>query len=500
MDASASKEGHIVRDEEHGLATPSTYSDNHVGQITDLRWWQKLTSWHIIESAGVVPVANEERINKRVHSIFTLWFTLSLNLITYALLHQLNSRRTVLTSVQRRDGYAGHPDLWAEFEELVTYNSILYHDSLYSACIFVDIWSQNRPQDDGIRQIQLWVCAPPAEHCYQQLTYHSYYLVCIPVLLNMATLTGFCVVMNVTASLTLSSITDGHLTTTVGIVVISILSLLVSFCGFNVLHQYEKYAWLPVLIAIVIATGCGGKHLANQVAVAEPETSTILSFGGLIASFMIPWSALASDFATYMPSTTSSRRVFLYTYSGLVVPSVTLLILGAAIGGALPNVPSWQAGYDSTSIGGVLAAMLEPAGGFGKFLLVILALSVLGNIAATMYSISLNFQLLVPALVRVPRAFFAIVITGIVIPVSIKAASSFFESVENFVGVIGYWSAAFVAVIIVEHLYFRRGNFRSYDHAIWDQPKSLPLGIAAISASASSAALFIPCMDQVWYT
>ena len=215
---------------------------------------------------------------------------------------------------------------------------------------------------------------------------------------------------------------------------------------------------------------------------------------------MIPWSAIASDFAAYMPPTTASRKVFLYTYLGLSIPNIMLLVLGAAMGGALPNNDSWQAGYESTSIGGVLAAMLEPAGGFGKFLLVLLAFSVIGNIAATMYSISLNFQLLVPALVRIPRPFFAILITAIVIPVSIKAASSFFESVENFIGVIGYWSAAFVAVIAVEHLWFRRGDYSSYDQAIWDERKLLPPGVAAISAAALSAALFIPCMDQVWYT
>jgi len=59
------------------------------------------------------------------------------------------------------------------------------------------------------------------------------------------------------------------------------------------------------------------------------------------------------------------------------------MIAGAAIGGAVPNVPSWDAGYNSYSVGGVIGAMLQPSGGFGKFCLVLLALSMLGNMTGS---------------------------------------------------------------------------------------------------------------------
>lgn len=328
----------------------------------------------------------------------------------------------------------------------------------------------------------------------------GYYLVSIPVLLNLATLTGFCVIDSITGGQTLSAVTDGgSLTPTVGIVIIAILALLVSFCGFKVLHFYERYAWLPAFIAIVVAVGCGGKHLKQQVSTESPTAGTVLSFGALIAGFLIPWAALASDFATYMHPRTPSVKVFSYTYAGLFLPTILLMVLGAAIGGATSNVPSWQTGYNENSAGGVLAAMLQPAGGFGKFLTVVLSFSILGNIAATMYSITLNFQILIPWLMRIPRFVFSVIITAIVIPVAIRAAGSFFDNLENFIGVIGYWSAAFVAVIIVEHTLFRRSDFSAYDSAVWDVPSKLPSGVAALGAAACSFALIIPCMDQIWY-
>ena len=53
---------------------------------------------------------------------------------------------------------------------------------------------------------------------------------------------------------------------------------------------------------------------------------------------------------------------------------------------------------------------------------------------------------------------------------------------------------------MVEHFYFRKGDFALYDLESWNVPSKLPLGAAALTASALSFALVIPSMDQVWYT
>lgn len=122
----------------------------------------------------------------------------------------------------------------------------------------------------------------------------------IPVILNLATITGFTVIACAIGGQTLSAVTSGSLSLSVGIVIVSIVALLVSFCGYRVLHQYERYAWIFALIAIVIATGCGGNDLSKQTAAPPPiEASTVLSFASLIAGFLIAWAPLASDFTTY---------------------------------------------------------------------------------------------------------------------------------------------------------------------------------------------------------
>lgn len=114
-------------------------------------------------------------------------------------------------------------------------------------------------------------------------------------------MTGFGIIAAIIGGQALSAVEQGNtINATVGIIIISLCALLLSFCGFKILHTYERYAWIPALIAIIIATGCGGKHLHEQVAAPSASAATVLSFGSLIAGYTLPWAALASDFSTYM--------------------------------------------------------------------------------------------------------------------------------------------------------------------------------------------------------
>lgn len=170
------------------------------------------------------------------------------------------------------------------------------------------------------------------------------------------------------------------------------------------------------------------------------------------------------------------------------------------MGGAVPLVEGWSDAYEAYGAGGVLAEMLSISGGFGKFVLVLLALSVLGNIAISMYSIALNLQMILPFFAKIPRYFFILVVIIVMIPTAIKAAEQWEESLENFLALIGYWAGCFDAILIEEMVIFRRMDFSTYDHAIWNVGRRLPSGIPAIAASICSMGLVVPGMAEVWFT
>ncbi|KAI6366344.1 hypothetical protein MCOR25_005159 [Pyricularia grisea] len=424
------------------------------------------------EARGIAPVPVEERTEKRAINVFTLWWTMNANIlaITFGMLAPsfgLGLRDASLVII---------------FFSLLTAAPTSYLSTL--------------GPKTGMRQMV------QARYSWGR------YLVTLPVILNLATLTGFCVVMAVIGGQCLSAVAgEGSLTPNVGIVIMALLSLFISFCGFRVLHYYERWASIPAVIAIIVATGCGGEGLKLQSTPPVTTVAAVFSFGMIVASYMIPWAALASDFTTYLEPSTSAIIIFVYSFVGLVTPPVLLMILGAAIAGAVPSNPTWEAGYDRNLVGGVLDAMLTPAGGFGKFLVVVLSFSLLGNLSATSYSVSLNLQQLFAPLTRgseilkrVPRYAYTILLTALVIPIGIRAAQDFFVSLENFLGLIGYWSAAFVSLLMVEHLWFRGGDCASYDPAIWNDGARLPIGVAALVSSVLSFLLVVPSMSQVWWT
>jgi purine-cytosine permease-like protein len=64
---------------------------------------------------------------------------------------------------------------------------------------------------------------------------------------------------------------------------------------------------------------------------------------------------------------------------------------------------------------------------------------------------------------------------------------------------IGYWASAYVAILLIEHLYFRRNDPSNYEEKAWNVPSLLPTGIAALGASICSIGLIVPSMNQVWF-
>lgn len=68
------------------------------------------------------------------------------------------------------------------------------------------------------------------------------------------------------------------------------------------------------------------------------------------------------------------------------------------------------------------------------------------------------------------------------------------------IGIVGYWSSVFAAVVLAEHFVIRRGSFSSYNLNAWNVPKKLPPGAAALTSFLCAFGIIIPFMSQAWYT
>ena len=126
------------------------------------------------------------------------------------------------------------------------------------------------------------------------------YAVIIVALMNLATAVGWSIVSAIIAGETLSAVSGGSLSWDLGIVIASVVSLVIAFLGYKVVHTYERWAWIPALIAILITVGCGGHRLKNQ-APTEPATAAgVLTYGCAVTSFTMTWATMVSDFCVYI--------------------------------------------------------------------------------------------------------------------------------------------------------------------------------------------------------
>lgn len=122
----------------------------------------------------------------------------------------------------------------------------------------------------------------------------------MPLLLNAATVTGFSLQSAIVGGQTIASLNPDRVSVNVGIVIICLVSFAVSLLGFKALHFWERWTWIPNLISIVVAVGCGGKYLHLQTD-AEPATpAQVLTYGGLIAGYFLTFGGTVSDYAVYL--------------------------------------------------------------------------------------------------------------------------------------------------------------------------------------------------------
>ena len=135
--------------------------------------------------------------------------------------------------------------------------------------------------------------------------------------------------------------------------------------------------------------------------------------------------------------------------------------------------------------------------GFGKFCGVVVALGLIANAVPPTYVSGINFQILGRLLEKVPRFVWNSIGVVIYTVCALAGRDHLAAIFTNFLALMGYWLAIWIAITLEEHLIFRRT--RGFDWTQWNRRDRLPLGIAALVAFLIGWAGAILCMAQVWY-
>jgi NCS1 nucleoside transporter family len=272
-----------------------------------------------------------------------------------------------------------------------------------------------------------------------------------------------------------------------------------------VVHVYEYWSWIPtfiVFLVIIDVFAHSGDFVNIPMSSGRAEIGSVLSYGSTVFGFGTGYTSFAADYTVYQPSNRPRRKVFLATWLGMFPTLLFTELLGAAIissTGINGGENAYQQGYDEAGVGGLLGAVLFPRiGGFGKFCVVILALSIVANNCPNIYSVSLTLMVMGRRTRHVPRFIWTVIATAAYIAIAIPGYSNFESVLENFMHFIGYWLAIYEGIALTEHFVFRGGLSGSRPED-YDNQDNLPPGIAALLAFCSGIAGMVIGMSQSWW-
>lgn len=427
---------------------------------------QRLAGRLGLEQRGIERVPDNERTDKNVYKVGTMWCAANMVVSSLAL------------------GALAIPVFGLGFVDAVL--TVFFFNCL--GALPVAFFSTFGPRF-GMRQMVL------------SRFWFGYYGVKVIAFFNCLACLGWSAVNAIVGAQLLHAVNEG-VPGWAGIIIIAAGTLFVTCFGYRLVHYYEMVSWVPCFIVLLITLGVfarTGDFNNIPMGSGPVEAGSVLSFAASVFGFATGWTSYASDYTCYQPVGTSRTRIFVWVYAALVLTLSFTEMLGIAIVTAVVNNPAYAEAYNTNHIGGLLAQVLFPQlGGFGKFCLVILALSIIGNNCPNIYSLSFSLQILTHYAQYVPRFIWTFIGSAIYVAVAIPGYNHFESVLENFMLVIAYWLAIYEGIALSEHFIFR-GGMPGYVVSTYDQPSKLPPSIAALGAFCFGIAGAVLGMAQVWF-
>ncbi|KAJ9502721.1 Vitamin B6 transporter [Exophiala xenobiotica] len=327
------------------------------------------------------------------------------------------------------------------------------------------------------------------------------------VVLNIIVMLGYALLVSIIAGQVLSAVSpNGSMSVVVGIVIVAVITWAVTTFGIGVFHYYERFAWLPQLIVYSILFGVSAKHFdlsSPSVGDSRSLVGNRLSFFSICVSAAITYSGLGMDYFVYWPTTTSRSMIFIMTLLGLTLSFTFAFVLGAGVASGIYSnelyMAAWTNSQGGSGSGALLVQAYLPLGAFGKFCAVIAALGGIANMIPPTYSSGVDFQMLNRYFDKIPRVIWNTLGVVIYFVCALAGRNHLGVIFTNFLALMGYWVAIWVAILLEEFFIFRKGKMSNYDWHVWNDRQKLPVGIAALIAFLVGWAGAILCMAQVWY-
>jgi NCS1 family nucleobase:cation symporter-1 len=264
---------------------------------------------------------------------------------------------------------------------------------------------------------------------------------------------GYIVGENILAAQALAGLT--HISYAEAMAIACFVTWLVVFFGYRIMHDFNRVVAVLALILFAVLL----VRLLQHAAGAHMDMTSFsfpawLLFFSINVSGQVGWAPYVSDYSRYLPSGTSIRQTFWYTYSGSVLSAVIFATLGALAGSiALKNLEFNTVGY--------LAGLVPDAVWLAT---IVLLLSIVAGNAINLYSPLLTGVAIASkdggaapsSAVRGAGTGVIMAITGYL---AIVVSANFVTDVSNFISFLLYIVIPWSAINLVDYYLVRRGQY-----------------------------------------
>lgn len=278
-----------------------------------------------------------------------------------------------------------------------------------------------------------------------------------------------------------------------GIIIVSIPCVLLAILGYRWLHAWQRYASVVLatlfaiftIQAIVRETSIGLP--SGALSTSAPSWAAFMVVVSVAATYAITWAPFVSDYSRYLPADSGVAACFGWTYVGTVISCIWLEGLGSFV-------------TEMYSKLGTAAAFAKIS---GSWILVIMALSLIGAATTNLYS---GMLALTTAATTwwTPRRSTAVRIAGVAITfvigfsLALAGYQSFLTNFTNFLLVLSFLFMPWTAVNLTDFYIVRQGRYEPtsffsaqgiYGGWIWQ----------ALAAYFVGLACEFPFIDQTFY-
>jgi nucleobase:cation symporter-1, NCS1 family len=276
------------------------------------------------------------------------------------------------------------------------------------------------------------------------------------------------------------------------IAVLAVPVVILTIYGYDWIHRFQRYMTPILAVTFVVVFVQAITHGAPTGAAASTHPPTFALFMGATGLFVIAevsWAPYVSDYSRYLPPTVDRAKTFWAVVLGAAVPTIICGILGAYITGLLPH---------ETSTVAAIAAIA------GKWVLPIMALSLIGSDVANAYTGMLALASILSCVKQVRQTLWvrvigslAVILTGTLC--ALLGYRHFVDNLANFLNVLLYVLIPWSAINLTDYYLVRHGDYDvpsfftakgRYPGVIW--PGLLAYGLAVVAQ--------LPFIDQTFYT